>query len=422
MADFRTMYQTYMITRANKRSSDDSVIFELHWQRDLLYLVDDINNRRLQPTSYTFVSKFPKPREIFASCMQIRIANHYIDIRMRPLIEAKLTKRTYNNRKGLGLNACINQIIADIYEKSCGFTKDTWIITWDLKGYFPNAKQDISYQQYIDIAKSDYKGDDIDDLLYLIGVSIFAYPTEHCEILSTPEERALIAPDKSLFNKQPGIGGTIGNLQWQNGMNLYTSTIDHWLVDDCHVLHNRYVDDNCAVTDNKTMFLTYVMPELRKRYAEFGCMMHPTKFTCQHWSKGVTFCGYTIKCDRLYANPRSIGRCKNKIRMFNRCKPSDAKVLTFLSSINSYFGIFKNCNGYAIIRDMVELIDAAWLEYVQFDASRSCMVATEGHDYKARLITIYNIKLRNYDKRGKVRKAPKARRAAATPAGCNVKK
>ena len=79
--------------------------------------------------------------------MAMRIIHHYIDIRLRPLIENRLTNRTFNNRKGFGQVAAVNQLISDIYEVTEGFTKDAWIIKTDIQGYFPNAVQQIVYDQ-----------------------------------------------------------------------------------------------------------------------------------------------------------------------------------------------------------------------------------------------------------------------------------
>ena len=141
------LLQAYFQARKNKRRSKDSVEYELHYERNLLQLMHDINSRTFQPTAYTFISMRPQPREVFACEMAMRIIHHYIDIRLRPLIENRLTNRTFNNRKGFGQVAAVNQLISDIYEVTEGFTKDAWIIKTDIQGYFPNAVQQIVYDQ-----------------------------------------------------------------------------------------------------------------------------------------------------------------------------------------------------------------------------------------------------------------------------------
>ena len=180
MVRLEDLIEAYYTTRRNKRRSTDSVHFELHWERNLLRLLDAINSRTFQPTAYTFITTKPRPREIFACDMEMRVIHHYIDIRMRPIIEGELTRRTFNNRVGFGQNVAINQVVEDIYDVSKGFTRDAWIIKMDLSGYFPNARQDVVARQLTSLAQAKYEGDDKDDLLYMIQRAVFSAPTRHC--------------------------------------------------------------------------------------------------------------------------------------------------------------------------------------------------------------------------------------------------
>ena len=397
---------TYFATRKNKRGSSDSVEFELHWQRNLLRLADSINNRTLQPAAYSFVVSRPRPREVFACDFGMRIVHYYIDIRLRPLIERRLTKRTYNNRRGMGLGAAINQLAEDIYCKSCGFTKDAWCITWDLQGYFPNAVQDIVFSQFSDIIRKDYNDQDADTLLYLVERSIFSYPTEHCDIRSTPEQRRLIPAEKSLFSKPPGIGGAIGHLIWQSAMNLYISSIDKWLQEECGLLHVRYVDDNHVVTDNKRAFLSYIFPELRRRYAEYGCQMHPRKFYCQHYTKGVKFCGTVVKMQRMYVGRKVADNFRACVTRMNR-RVSLRAVNSLLASVNSYLGICKTRNGHHIAMTTIGKLSPKWYRYVHLDQRRMCLVANDGYTQNERLQKKYKLRLkkRKHEKRREDRRA-----------------
>ena len=145
---FRGLYPIYLITRKHKRNSADCVEFELHWQRNLLRLALDMNDRTLQPTAYTFVATRPKAREVFACDMGQRICDHYIAEDMRPHIERRLTDRTFNNRIGKGLNAAINQIAEDIYDKTCampGASPGTWRATFQMPVKIPHMTSSLTY-------------------------------------------------------------------------------------------------------------------------------------------------------------------------------------------------------------------------------------------------------------------------------------
>ena len=345
----------------------------------LMQLLEDINSRSFRPTAYTFVTPAPQYREVFACEFAMRIIHHYIDIRLRPLIEKELTPYTYNNRVGYGPTEAINQVIENIYEVSEGYTKDAYILQWDIEGYFPNAIQDIVYNQLINVAQNSYFGSDKEDILYMIMVSIYSYPTHHCYRKSPPTMWTHVPDYKSLFKKPDGIGGAIGHLIWQNAMNYYLNDLDHWIVDDLKLKYVRFVDDAVIVVQNKETALSFLMPEIRKRVAEVGCTLHRKKFYCQHYTKGVKFIGTYIKPYRIYLNNRVVYSMFNQINLLNRCiRPS--KVETFLSSINSYIGFLKIRTEYGKYRKLLSKINNRWWNYVHVVPERQCLNANE--EYK----------------------------------------
>ena len=395
--ELETLLNTYyQDTLPNKRRSEDSILFEMNLERNLVKLSDDINNRTLQPTAYTFISKNPKPREVFACDMGSRVCQHYVEKRLRPLLEASLIYPTFNNRKGKGATAAINNLIEDIYEVSEGLTSERcWILKLDMSGYFPNVNQDIAYEQLRDLIERNYEGGDMDDLLYLLQVSIFSYPTEHCYKKSSPDEWELIEPAKSLFNKPMGIGGAIGHLIWQCAMTYYINNICHWLVDDCGLHITVYMDDIAIVTNNKESTLALI-PELRERLSEIGVTLHAKKFYCQHYTKGVEFLGKHIKMDRCYVNNRCRRNMLQRIDQYNEViKPRN--VDRFVSTINSYLGQFKTANGYTIICQALRRIRRRWWRYVEYDKERICVRSKDRYSQRNRIINHFN--LQHYDRK-----------------------
>ena len=251
MIDREQLRQAYLRTRSNKRRSADAMAYEMHQEVYLEGLHARIANRSLAPAAYTFITMRPRPREIFACDMDMRIVHHYLDMRMRPLIERRLTDRTFNNRIGMGTDAAVNQLISDVCEVSHGYTRDAWVISIDLLGYFPNASQDTAYAQLSSLIAEDYQGDDKDDMQYLLRSAIYAYPTKHCYRKSPLWMwKRYIPDDKSLFRKPDGIGAAIGHLLWQNGMNYYLNDLDHWILDNvcAHYLDRKSTRLNSSHT------------------------------------------------------------------------------------------------------------------------------------------------------------------------------
>ena len=87
MIELQDIIDAYIVARSNKRRTADQTDFELHWEANCVALYNEIIGRRLRPTAYTFVTMTPKPREVFASDMATRVLHHYLDIRLRPLLE-----------------------------------------------------------------------------------------------------------------------------------------------------------------------------------------------------------------------------------------------------------------------------------------------------------------------------------------------
>ena len=379
--------EVYFEMRRNKRKSPDQAEFEMHWEKHCLNLYNDIINRDYRPTSYTFVTFKPKPREIFASSMSDRILHHYLDNRLRPLLERRMHGHTYNNRVSMGTNACQNAVISDIYEVSRGFTRDAWIIKLDLSGCFPNIVQDVAYRQLEEVILEDYHEEDKDDLLYVLRLSISSYPTERCTRRGSRKDWDAIPKEKSLFSKPEGIGAGLGRLPWQLAVNYYFHALDEWLL--TFTRYERYVDDMYFVTDNKTAFHTYTIPKIREYLAELGASLNENKFYCQHVSKGCECLGVHIKRDRVYPNTRIVRRGKEKARSFNRCV-REPKTDSLLASLNSYLGICKGVNGYRQALSIVRELSSEWNKYVEFDRHRCCLVARDSN--RNRIIKKFNLK------------------------------
>jgi len=380
----------YFLARKNKRKSPDQVEFELHWEMNCKRLCDDVNNRCVRPTAYTFVVNHPKPREIFASDMYIRILHHYIDMRIRPLLETLMSKHTYNNRVGMGTVACQNAVISDIYEVSKCFTTDAWIIKLDLKGCFPNINQDIAYKQLLDVINKYYEGEDKDDLIYILGVCVYSYPTKHCYRKSPLHEWKKIPKEKSIFSKKDGIGAAIGHLIWQNAVNFYFTDIDRWM-ESTGICYERYVDDLYFITNNKTAFLSSIIPVIRKMLNDVGAALNENKFYCQHYTKGCECLGIHIKRDRIYPNKRVVYRAIQKAINSNRCIRK-SKIHKIISQLNSYLGVCKNTNGYNQAMKIISKMSEKWFDYLNFNTKRVCLQPKYNYSERNFIIEKYNLK------------------------------
>lgn len=382
MVTIEDLYEVYYLARKNKRRSEDAVLFEIDCEKRLYNLCDAINERTYRANdNYTFVTLRPKPREVFACELEARLIQWYVIWRILPILEKTLTKRSFNNRAGMGTDAAIAQIRKDIKDVSNNFTEDAYIIQWDLQGYFPNAITDIAREQLQRLVIDNYDGEDKDDILWMIMIAINANPQKHCYRKSSPDMWSMIDRDKSLFTKPDGIGGAIGFLIWQVAMNLYLNDVDKWAINEMGLHYVRFVDDTIIVVNNKECALS-LLPIFRKKYAEYGCRMHPKKFYCQHHGKGVHILGSYIKFDRIYAHNRTMRNAERRITLFNKTKNLIKHSLEFRDSINSYFGLMKHRNEFKNIKRLYEMIDTRWMKLYTMNWDRLCLSANQGYGYK----------------------------------------
>lgn len=378
--DLRTVYK---LARANKRGSEDAILFEMDQEKRIHRLYYKINERTYRcDDNYTFISPYPQPREVFGCEFESRMIQWYVVWRILPFLERTLTSRTYNNRIGMGTLAAVAQVQDDIFEVSQGYTVEAWAIQWDLTGCFPNAVCDIAYQKLRKLIENNYTGEDKEDLLWMSLIAIHANPAEHCYRKTSIEQwNGSIKPEKSLFTKDPGIGGAIGFLIWQIVMNLYFDEVDHWAVDDMGLYYTRFVDDTCVITTDKAIVL-YLLPHFREMYAAVGAKMHPHKFSCQQIDKSIKFLGTYLKCDRAYVANRNIRKAQSRIREFNQIKSKIGHINEFLATFNSYLGLMKYKQEYNNILRLWDSVSDDWRHYVDMDWNKRTLKARDGFSHR----------------------------------------
>ena len=413
--DIETIINDYLANRANKRRSRDSVHFEMHWERDVVRLLDDINARSLDPFIYSFVRQRPRPREVIAGLMQMKIPQQHFDTMVRPLVGAELTDRTFNNRIGYGCERAIRQLMKDIRDVSRGYTRDAYIITRDIRAYFPSTDLQRTYDMYRELIEQNIpEGEERDDLLYILQRVTYMYPRRHVRLLSPPHDYEDIhkAGKSVIFNCDDGHGACLGNQFWQVQKNYELADFDRWQVVECGMHYGRFVDDMWWVVDNLQAGLAHVAHSERVLREQYGFEMHPRKRYQQHYSKGVSLLGVHIKYDRVYTNDRTIQNCRMAIRKWNRLAyPS--QIEHFLASINSFLGMMKHRNDYGKIRDIVEEVSPKWLRYCHYNDDRRCFEANEGYKHNDLLIRKYGFKFnklkhKNNDKTGNRRAQERA--------------
>lgn len=391
---FAHLTDVYFDTRRNKRYGRDSMAYEMSWTANLVRDLREREDRTLRIRhNYAFLVSVPKWREIMATEFRGRLIDHEICEVVIPEAERILSPCSFNNRKGKGAQAAINQLVENIYEASDGYTRPARIIKLDLKGYFPSALWDYAekcIQGVLDISVHP----EVDYLKWLAMVAVHCNPAAHCE-LRTPRQlwREHISPDKSLLARPEGEGAAIGRLIWQTAMGLYINDEIRWLTEECGLLVVCFVDDIViTVPERLHGYALGLIPELRRRLAAKGVRLNERKFYDQPFGHGVEFLGSHIKPYRIHLNDDTFGRALSRILELNAFAGDVDHLDELVSSVNSYTGLLKNRTERRRTQAVRAALDPAWWEFVEWDERRQCIRCRSGYTKTDRLNKKYHLK------------------------------
>ena len=227
MVGYEGMFEAYYDCIKRKRGSNNAMRFVLDFERNLVVLADEINNRTYQPsTSIAFVVSRPKYREVFAADFRDRIVHHWICLRLEPLMEQVFSPRTFNCRKGKGVDYGVRMLAADIKECSENYTKGCYVATADMKGFFMSIPKLLLADTIDRFIVENYFGEDKDDLRWVTRKLILHRPELNCELRSSEWKWSKLPKNKTLRYGNGTKGMPIGNLISQIFANFFLTELD----------------------------------------------------------------------------------------------------------------------------------------------------------------------------------------------------
>lgn len=420
---------------SNKKSSYDCNLYRTHYELDLWLLIYEVYSRTYKPgASACFIVTFPKLREVFAAFFRDRIVHHWICIRLNPLFEARFIAQgnvSHNCRKGFGTKSAVTAFSRDVCVVTQNYTREAYIGKFDIRSFFMSISPKILWELLRPFILENYKGDDIDVLLYLTETVLMNRPQDNC-IKKSPEELFIALPaGKSLFNSDTGV--PIGNLPSQLFANFLMSFLDEAMATLAQMIgpedfcYERYVDDFTVVCvwQEVIQSLYPIIEDLLKR--KLGLTLHPDKIYLQEARKGAAFVGSVVKQGRVYLSNRTVHGLHCALEALQTvcveitkegATVSRLKLLEHsICSVNSYLGFTVHCDAYNIRREALAKLDPrCWqICYVKND-TLACVKVQKQYQLKNYLI---NQEIKEYDlvlRKRKTRQRRKARKAGADPA------
>ena len=365
------IFQAYYDARKNKRNSNSALEFELEYEKNLVKLYHEINERNYKPKPYSaFISEKPVKREIFASEFRDRVVHHLIFNYINPIFDPLFINDSYSCRINKGTSYGIKR--ADYFIKSCSqnYKKDAYIMKLDIEGYFMSIDKIVLFKiiKKQIISRQDKLTCELDLILFLLEKVIFCDPTKGCVIKSGREAWQGLPKSKSLFFSGKNKGLPIGNLTSQLFANIYLNEIDQFIKRELKFkYYGRYVDDMIFVDSDKERLILSIQKIKEYLAINLSLRLHPKKIYLQHISKGVNFLGVFIKPYRILAGKRVKKNFYNNV--YNELfilsslnlQSSDSKyinelLIKFRRLVNSYLGILQQSDSYMLRKGITELI------------------------------------------------------------------
>ena len=329
--------------------------YRINFEEDLWQLIGEVHDRTYKPgEAFCFIVNRPRVREIFAAAFRDRIAQHWITLRIEPLLERRFRSQgdlSFNCRKGYGSFRAVRVAKEKIEQVSSRYTRQAWIGKVDISGFFMSIDKDIMLAKLIPFIRENYQGDDIDTLIWLIEVTVRHQPQLLCERRSPMWMWNNLPENKSLFSMPAHVGMPIGNITSQLLANFYLSYFDEFMLEQCAYQNAaivRFVDDALIIADDKRFIIDLRLKAMQWLKKHLHLRLHKDKFYLQEARKGVKFVGAVIKPGRLYTSNRTLGNMTKRVMQTNdlcRSIIEDGPTLENLkllkrhvSSLNSYMG------------------------------------------------------------------------------------
>lgn len=133
---FFDLYAAFLCAKKHKSNKDYVKKFEENLYENLSELCDELWNRTYKSKPYVcFVIEYPKKREIFAANFRDRIVHHLFYNYTYALFDSTLIEDSYSCRIGKGTYYGIERLDHHIRSCSENYTKKTYVLKMDIRGY-----------------------------------------------------------------------------------------------------------------------------------------------------------------------------------------------------------------------------------------------------------------------------------------------
>lgn len=360
-----SIFDAYFDTNRNTK---DMVLFSLLMDEELVKLWEDIRNGTYELSrAKAFFVQSRKKREIFAMAPRDKVVNHWVRLRIEPILERTYSDGCYSCRKGKGGTAFARDAVEEVKKQTEKYGR-CYFAHLDIRNFFMSINRYLALRKVSDLVRREYVGEDKRTLLWLLEKIMLYAPEKNCVICGNPHEWDDYPREKSLFTNGEDDGLMMGSVNSQLVANLILTDSDKY-ISGLGIAGFRYVDDILLIHHDKEFLLRSIPGIEDFIFKDTGLRIHGDKRYFQPSHRGVMIIGYFIKGGRLYLSNRCVSNMRKRIHAYNKLikeKPKAARCVRqkFVACVNSYFGRSLLCRAYNVRLRCWEGIAPDWKKFV----------------------------------------------------------
>ena len=325
---FTELAQAYFDCRRNKRNKHSALAFEIHLERNLRDLYDELVDGSYQPgLSITFNISRPKPREVWAAAFRDRVVQHLLYNKVSPRFHASFIADSCACIPERGTLYGAERLESKIRSITQNWSKPAHYLKLDLANFFVSINKDILRNLLAKKITEPW-------WMELCEKILFHDPRENYEFKGDATLHNPVPEHKRLANQPANYGLPIGNISSQFFANVLLDVLDQFCKHQMRIKHYfRYVDDiiildeDPKLLNNTRIYLEAWLPHY------LDLRINPSKTILQPIERGVDFVGQVIQPWHRYTRRRTFNDALSRVATM----PAGE----IFETANSYFGLFR---------------------------------------------------------------------------------
>lgn len=341
---FQDLVAAYFDCRRHKRNTKSALAFELHLERNLVGLFDELAAGTYRPgPSICFVVTRPKAREVWAAGFRDRVVHHLLYNRIGPRFERAFIADTCACIKGRGTLYAAERLDSKVRSVSANWSRQAWYLKCDLANFFVSIDKNV-LAELLEARVPEGWWRDLAELV------LFHDPRPDVVMRCRPVDLQLVPEHKRLASQPTHRGLPIGNLSSQFFANVYLDKLDQFAKHALRARHYiRYVDDFLILHESRDWLVAALAEIAAFLPRELHVRLNDGKTILQPVDRGVDFVGQVVKPWHRTTRRRTLREAINRV-----ARLPEAQIVT---SANSYFGLLRQAT--ASHHDRASLANAA---------------------------------------------------------------